>query len=147
MNTLSMLKFRGICFAIILAVAPLSAASHAQNIEDAVVVNVPFAFSDGSRNFAAGLYTIRVDDHKILAINGELGSGYVMTWFEEDSHPSKTTKVVFGKYGDQYFLHEIWIAGETTHSYCLPSKTEKREMAANETAPAVVVVAGLEMPR
>ena len=31
-----------------------------------VVVNVPFAFGDGSQHFAAGQYTIRLNDQKVL---------------------------------------------------------------------------------
>lgn len=69
-----------------------------------------------------------------------------MVWFDEDSRPSTTTKVVFLRYGDQYVLHEVWVEGETRHTYCLPSKEEKREMAANKAVPTGVVVAALEMP-
>jgi hypothetical protein len=70
-----------------------------------------------------------------------------MAWFEEDSHPAETTKVVFRRDGDQYFLSEIWIAGESSHTYRLPSKQEEHEMAANKAVPTEVVVAALEMPR
>jgi hypothetical protein len=70
-----------------------------------------------------------------------------MTWFQEDQQPSKKTQVVFRKYGDQYFLDSIWIAGETSHTYFLPTKTERVEMAANGTAPTGVIVAALERPR
>ena len=44
MSTLSMSKFRAILLAITFAGAPLCPASHAQDLEGAVVVNVPFAF-------------------------------------------------------------------------------------------------------
>jgi hypothetical protein len=43
MSALSMVKFRAILFAVILTVAPLSLASQAEDLEGAVVVNVPFA--------------------------------------------------------------------------------------------------------
>jgi hypothetical protein len=148
MNTLSTWKFRATLFAVILAVAPSAAVSHAQDMDNAVVVvKVPFAFVDGSQHFPAGLYNIRMDDQKILAIHGQSDSGFVMAWFSEDSHPSNSTKVVFRRYGDQYFLQEIWISGESRHTYCLPSKSEKREMAANNAVPTNVVVAALGMPR
>ena len=147
MSTLSMSKLRAILLAITFAGAPLCPASHAQDLEGAVVVNVPFAFENGSQHFTAGLYSILMDDQRILAIHGESRSGFTLAWFQEDSHPSGTTKVVFLRYGDQYFLHEIWVAGESSHTYCLPSKAEEREMAADRVAPTGVVVAALEMPR
>jgi hypothetical protein len=152
MNTPSISKFRAILLAVTLAGAPLSPASHAQDLEGSVVVNVPFAFENGHQHFAAGLYTIGMESHNVLMIRGESRrgesrSGFVMADFDEDSQPSETTKVVFHRYGDQYFLSEVWVEGETSHTYCLPSKAEKLEIAANRTAPTGVVVAALETSR
>jgi hypothetical protein len=147
MNTLSISKFRAILLAVTLAGAPLSPASHAQDLEGAVVVNVPFAFENGPQHFAAGLYTIGMKSHNVLMIRGEARSGFVMADFDEDTQPSETTKVVFRRYGDQYFLSEVWVEGETSHTYCMPSKAEKLEIAANRTAPTGVVVAALETSR
>jgi hypothetical protein len=147
MSTLSMWKFRAILFAFILVVAPLSAASHAQDMVEALVVNLPFAFQNGSQHLAAGRYTIRLEDHSVLVIQGETRAGLAMVWFDEDSRPSNTSKVVFLRYGDQYFLHEVWGAGETRHTYCMPSKVEKLEIAANKVVPTGVEVAAFQMPR
>jgi hypothetical protein len=144
MSTLSMSKFRAILFAITLAGAPLCPASHAQDLEGTVVVNVPFAFDYGSGHFRPGLYTIRMESRNILELRGEKSSSFVMTSLDEDNRPSKTTKVVFRRYGDQYFLHEVWVEGETSHPSCMPSKAEKLEISANRTAPTGVEVAALE---
>jgi hypothetical protein len=147
MSTLSSWKFRAIMFAVILAIAPFSVASHAEDIEGAVVVNVPFAFENGSQHFTPGLYTIRMEYHNIMTIRGKAGSGIATTWFDEDRHPSNTTKVVFRRYGEEYFIDQVWIAGEATHTYTLPSKAEKLEIAANRGASTSVQVAALHMPR
>jgi hypothetical protein len=147
MNTLSIWKLRAILFAVILTVAPLSATLHAEDLDDAVVINVPFAFQNRSQHFEPGHYTIRMVFQNVMIIQGFTRSGFVMAWMDEDNQPSKTSKAVFPKYGNQYFLHEIWVEGETTHKYCLPSKAEQREMAANRAAPTDVVVAALETPR
>ncbi len=147
MSTLQISKVRATLLAIIFAGASLSPASHAQDLEGKVVVKVPFAFEDGSQHFSPGLYTISMDYRNITTIRGESSAGFATTGFDEEPEPSQTTKVVFHKYGDQYFLEQIWIAGETTHTYFLPSKAEKLEMSANRTAPTDVVVAALEPPR
>lgn len=147
MSTLQVSKVRAILLAIILAGAPLSPASHAQDLEGAVIVNVPFAFQNGSQHLSAGLYTISISYQNIASIRGESRSGLAMTGSDEDRQPSKTTRVVFLKYGDQYFLHQIWVAGETSHAYFLESKKERLETSANRTAPTSVVVAALEPPR
>ncbi len=44
MSTLSILKFRTRLFAAVLAITPLSAALHAQDVGMLASVNVPFAF-------------------------------------------------------------------------------------------------------
>ena len=134
MSTLQISKIRATFLAIIFAGASLSPASHAQDLEGAVVVNVPFAFEYGSGHFRPGLYTIRMESRNILELRGEKGSRFAMANLDENNRPSKTTKVVFRRYGDQYFLHEVWVQGETSHTSCMPSKTEKLEISANRTA-------------
>lgn len=140
-------KVRATLLAIVFAGAALSPALHAQDLKDAVIVNVPFAFQNGSQHLNAGLYTIRMDYQNVATIRGESASGFSMTGSDVDLQPSKTTKVVFRKYGDQYFLHEIWVAGDTSHTYFPTSKVERRELSVNRTAPTTVVVAALEPPR
>jgi hypothetical protein len=147
MSILSMSKVRAILLAVVVAGAPLSLASHAQDLEGAVVVNVPFAFENGSQHFTAGLYTIRMESQHVLLIRGESTSGFAMAGIDEGIHPSETTKVVFRRYGDQYYLREVWVEGETSHTYCMPSKVEQREIAAAKTAPTAVMVAALETSR
>jgi hypothetical protein len=147
MSTLQISKVRAILLAIILTGAALSAASHAQDLEGTVIVNVPFAFQNGSQHLSAGLYTISMDSQRVAIIRGESRSGVAIAGFDEDPQPSKTTKVVFNKYGDQYFLHEIWVEGDTLHTYFPPSKQEKLEISANRTAPTSVEVAALQPHR
>jgi hypothetical protein len=147
MSKLQISKVPAILVAIIFAGAPFSPASYAQDLEGKVEVKVPFAFENGSQHFSPGLYTISVDYRNIATIRGESRGGFALTGFGEDRQPSQTTKVVFHKLGDRYFLEEIWIAGDTTHTYFPPSKAERLEMSANRTAPTSVMVAALELPR
>jgi hypothetical protein len=147
MSTLQVTKVRAILLAIIFAGAPLSPTSHAQDLESKVIVNVPFAFQNGSQHLSAGLYTISTSYQNIASIRGASRSGFALTGLDEDSQPSKTTRVVFRKYGDQYFLNEIWVKGDTTHTYFLQSKRESVELSANRTAPTNITLAALEPPR
>ena len=144
MSKLQTSKIYAILLAVILAGATLTPASQAQDLENALIVNVPFAFQNGRQHLPAGLYTISMNNQHIAKIQGDSKSGFALTWFNEDSQPSKTSKVVFRKYGDQYFLHEIWLAGDTSYTYFLPSKAEKLEISANRAAATNVVVAALD---
>jgi hypothetical protein len=62
MNILSTWKSRAFVFAFILPVAPWLVTSQAQDIQGAVIVNVPFAFENGSQHLDPGLYTIRMEN-------------------------------------------------------------------------------------
>ena len=108
---------------------------------------MPFAFQNGPQHFSAGRYTISMDSQNVAIIRGASRSGVALAGFDEDIQPSKTTRVVFRKYGDKYFLHEIWVEGDTSHTYFPPSKQEKLEISANRTAPTNIKVAALEPPR
>jgi hypothetical protein len=101
MSTLQVTKVRAILLAIIFAGASLSPASQAQDLESRVIVNVPFAFQNGPQHLSAGLYAISTSYQNITSIRGASRSGFALTGFDEDSQPSKTTRVVFLKYGDK----------------------------------------------
>ena len=150
MRQLSMWMLRASLFAVILAVVSLPPTMYAQEVGETVTLNVPFAFEDGSQRFPPGLYTIRMEAQHNIQIQGSLASGYLGTWFDEDEQPSRTSKVIFRKYGGRYFIGEIWTAGEGTHTYLLPSKAETRlqlEVAENKTSPSGVQVAVLSASR
>jgi hypothetical protein len=58
----------------------------------------------------------------------------------------KRDELIFNRYGDSYFLSEVFTAGEQTGEELYPSKSERelrREMARNDTAPETVTVAAL----
>jgi hypothetical protein len=150
MRQLSMWMLRASLFAIILAVVSLPPAMYAQEVGETVTLNVPFAFEVGSQRFPPGFYTIQMKDQHIILIRGSLASGYLGTWFDEDEQPSKTSKVIFRKYGDRYFIGQIWTAGDGTHTYTVPAKAEKKldsEIAENKTSPTGVEVAVLSASR
>jgi hypothetical protein len=146
MNTPSIWKFRATLLAAsFLAVAP---ALHAQTQEMQVKVNVPFAFESGSQHYAAGVYTIGRGAEHIMSIQGASNSGLAMTRLAEDPQPARTGKVVFHRYGDRYFLGEIWVAGKSGHLACVKSKAESQlQISGHGTAPTGVELAVLETPR
>jgi hypothetical protein len=151
MSTLSMWKFRASLSAAVLAVASLAPACHAQTRWTSTQVNVPFAFEYGSQHFDAGLYTISMPVEHLISIQGKAGHGLAYMVPDIDSQPAKTGKVVFRKYGNRYFLREMWTVGATNHLHCVQSKAERQaerlELASNQTTPTGVELALLESPR
>jgi hypothetical protein len=148
MNTPSIWKFRASLLAAFLAVAPLAPAAHAQRQEMQAKVNVPFAFESGSKHYTAGVYTISGENQHVMLIRGASNSGLAMTRLDQDSQPAKKGKAVFQKYGNEYILSEIWVAGKSEHVQFLKSKAESQlQITAKMPVPTEVELALLETPR
>ncbi len=149
MITLSVSKVRAGLSAAVLMISSFASASYAHAQGREIKVNVPFAFENGSQHLPAGIYTIQMENEHVLLIRGAKASGLSMTNPQETLHAPQTSKVVFRKYGDQYFLREVWTAESTRHAQCTKSKAEKRLQIARNETPATQgeEVALLEMPR
>jgi hypothetical protein len=148
MISLSISKFRAAIIAAVLAVTPLSPACRAQDVGMLAQVNVPFAFETASGHFTAGVYTIRMENEHTLRVQGKYQSGLAMTWVDDDAQPAKTGKALFQKYGDQYFLSEISIAGKSRHLHFRPSRAEQQlQIAGTKTTPMNVELALMDGSR
>ncbi len=128
-----------------LAIVSLQPTSRAQNLSVRGAINVPFAFETGYKHFAPGRYTIHMESTNILSIRGTTGGALVMIRKGGDLQPAKSSKVVFHKAGNHYFLDEIWIAANGGHLDVVKSKAElHKEIAADRTAPQSVELAVLD---
>jgi hypothetical protein len=145
MSMLSTLKFRASIFAAVVAFAPISPASHAQNSGMLARVNVPFGFQTDSQHLAAGVYTLELANEHTLVIRGASQSWVVMTSAEDNAQPAERGTALFHKYGDQYFLSKITIAGKSRRLCLAPSKAERQmRIATQKTAPAGVELSLLQ---
>ena len=148
MSTLLISKFRAGLFAAVLAVAPLSSALHGQDVGMFARMNVPFAFETASgQHFAPGVYSVRMESLHTLLIRGDSASGLTMTTLEDNGQTAKTGKATFHKYGNQYFLSEITVAGKSRRIYFAKSKAESQEIAAEKTPSTNVELALLDTTR
>ena len=144
MSTLS--KVRAIFCAAVLAAVAWTPAALAQVQGPTVKVNIPFGFENGQQHFAPGMYTLQ-NEGNFLFIRGAV-SGASLTTPAETREPSSSSKIVFHRYGERYFLRSVWVAGRTIHTELPKSKSEKRlQIAGNATVKDGVDVALLEVPR
>jgi hypothetical protein len=146
MSTLSMLKFRASIFAAVVAFAPLTPASHAQDSDMRAQVNVPFGFQTGSQHYAPGIYTLEMENDHTLVISGAAQSSMALTSVEDNAQPAKRGTAVFHKYGGQYFLSEITVAGKSRSLHLTPSRTES-QLRRGEKKSAGVELSLLQAPR
>jgi len=112
-------------------------------------VNIPFAFQTGTQTLPAGLYRIdRESNHLILLRGPGKAEGFV------EMHDAIKTRVpdhgymVFDRYGNKYFLRQIWTAGETNGLECSKSRAEKETLqATNNQSPTSTELALNAVPQ
>jgi hypothetical protein len=134
-----------------LAAGFISTSAHAQSISQTVSVNVPFGFEIGSRHMAPGTYRISRPTEDILQIGNRSDSALLLTHSEQSYKPTKNSKLVFDRYGDRYFLRQVWFTPQDNmYVECTESKAEKQakraELEAATKNASNVEVAFLRIP-
>jgi hypothetical protein len=118
--------FRTIFVAASLAAGCFSLPAHGQTDLHTMSVNVPFGFELGSKHLAPGTYTISRPVQGIIQIRNASDAALIVTHDGEANKPTKTSKVVFDRYGDHYFLRQVWFnPADTSYMETAESKTEK----------------------
>jgi hypothetical protein len=125
-------NIRTIALAALVTIASLSQTLHAQTLQQGVRVNVPFSFDYGTKHFAHGVYVLGMNSQSVLIIRNNATVATAMAQTSFDPTPTRTSVVVFRKYGDRYFLDEVRMAGTATNISVLQSREEKH--AARELA-------------
>ena len=108
------------------ALATLVAGS-AMAQEHAVKANVPFDFTVGNAHVPAGTYTISsTSTPAMVELRNASGKVHIFGAAYASGKQPSSNKLVFDKYGDRYFLHEIRCSTADTMNVDLPvSKSEK----------------------
>jgi hypothetical protein len=116
-------------------------ATQAQSI--ILKADVPFDFVVGNRQLPSGEYQVKSADQGTLLIQSKdaSSSAMVLTMAVQAKQIPDTGKLVFNRYGDQYFLSKIWTPSSATGRE-LPKSRLEREVAAQSTVkPGATAVA------
>jgi len=120
-----------------------AASTHAQSLATRPRFTVPFDFVFGETKFAAGKYSVG------RALNGS--TDIMMSIADRDgrsraillsntvikTRANTKALLVFRRYGDQYFLAQVWAAGSTNGREFPTSKSERdlqRQLASSGSA-------------
>ena len=117
-----------------------------------ILVDIPFAFTAGKVTLPAGKYVVEQTSMignvlRIRAVEGK-GQTYLNTMSNDTARMAQSkAQLVFHRYGDTYFLSQIWEPGSTVVQE-LPKSAAERELlkkrrnhlAENATAPEIVTV-------
>jgi hypothetical protein len=91
-----------------------------------VKADVPFDFTVGNKLVPAGTYTISAVWDGVIEIQNWDAHVALLSRTDPDNKQSKPAKLVFTKYGDQYFLSEILCASVDMNMSVPASRAEKR---------------------
>lgn len=105
---------------------------HAQ-VNGPIQGKIPFSFYVGNKSLPAGNYVVRPlgSLHNVLAIQNAENHASALTIVPigVQAASAQNTKLVFHRYGDTYFLSQVWQGlGRTEGLQLVPSKAE-RELA------------------
>jgi len=123
-------QFVSLVVALALALTIGASKAKAQIIGD-LEVNIPFQFHVGNTKLPAGEYRIQVLDNsdlKVMEISSTDGSTSALFEVQQAQANSTPTRseLVFNKYGNRYFLAELFEEGSSSGSEVLKSRYEKR---------------------
>lgn len=111
-----------------------------------VKASVPFNFTVDKADLPAGDYTFHALGTTSAAMAIESSDGDVAKMILPNAcvsaHAQEKTKLVFRRYGAQYFLAQIWVEGSERGKE-LPLTKREKEVAMDYPAQSVVVVATL----
>ena len=142
------MKTRALVMAGVMALTAMATTRVAQ-AQESLAVNIPFDFVAGNMQLPAGEYMVKVSapTHTLILISRKdsTASGFVNTNAAVSSEPQSESKLVFNRYGDRYFLSQVWTEGNSQGRQLLKSAREKEmsQIAKNETRSQVTLVAEL----
>jgi hypothetical protein len=142
------MKTRALVMAGVMALTAMATTRVAQ-AQETIVVNIPFDFSAGNKTLPAGEYSVRAqyDDARMLLLQRKdssvamfIGANNVVA-----SAPQSVSKLIFNRYGDRYFLSQVWNEGDPTGWQLMKTAREKEiaQTAKIEAEGQVTLVAEL----
>lgn len=128
----------------VVAMVVMVGSAQAQSLGNKIRINVPFEFSVGDKKLPAGEYSIgrampsSGDTVLLISRVNEKDSVFPLTNSAQSLEPKDADTLVFHRYGDQYFLFQVWPAGATYGRVVVKSRSERE--AQRKTSYEVVQV-------
>ena len=121
----------------------LGAAAQAQTTQ--LKVTVPFEFTAGSVQLPAGVYEVTSAGSwggpTLLVRNvNSNGGSFVVSFSCSSKKPTADAKLVFHRYGQQYFLAEVWNRNSSLGNQ-IRAKSRQTQLARNQSRDEVVLIA------
>jgi len=141
------MKLRAFVMAAAMATTVL-ASTRVANAQDHLIVTVPFDFAAGRVNLPAGDYTVKATQSSAVIVllnrnNPEI-SAIIPANAAAALDIQTQSKLVFNRYGDRYFLSQVWSEGSSRGKQLVKTDREKEmSMVARADTDKVILVASL----
>ena len=128
-----------------LLILTTAASAQAQSLSNRPRFNVPFDFAFGEKKFQAGKYAVgramQSSDDVMMSISDNKGrsKAVVLSNAVVRSRAVQNNTLVFHRYGDQYFLVQVWAAGAETGRQFPASKLEREVQKQSHLASVIYV--------
>ena len=126
-------RFASVGLLVVMMIVAASASAKAQSLAYKLTANIPFDFSVGGKKLPAGKYWIsrgqQSNGDQILQIRSVDGHANIsrLTIPVVTLDPVAKGTLVFHRYGEEYFLSEVWPAGGLTGRE-LPKSHAERDL-------------------
>jgi hypothetical protein len=105
-----------------------------------IIADVPFAFTVANHTLPPGRSTVtRMGDTTLRVFNSHNQGTLVLTTEVDGKASGNTAKMVFHRYGDAYFLSEVWVSANWIGRKVFQSRAEK-ELAGKRTEMELAVL-------
>ena len=127
----------------------LAATSAYAQSADRISMKIPFNFIAGEKTLPAGEYIVRSTFSSrvtlIRTANGRRVHTTILTMPVPPENTPFTAKLVFHRYGSQYFLHQVWTPSSERGGQLSQSQAERaisKELASGKSEHQLVTVVG-----
>jgi hypothetical protein len=124
MSTMTNSRFQTFLAAAVIAVASLAPPSSAQTTTQ-LRADIPFAFQFGPRHYPAGVYTVKSLLERFVFLKSKSDEGAGMVASSGYNKELTRGKLVFHRYGNHYFLEEIWTPNTSSHLRLVQTPAER----------------------
>ncbi len=131
----------------------LLAATQIARAQEPLLVNIPFEFTAGRMTLPAGEYRVQQSDRGSVTLliqrTDHSVAASVTSFAAMKNAPQTESKLVFHRYGNRYFLSQVWKAGYPQGRELPKSPIEKEQALAahNEKPEQVTIIARLTSPQ
>src|ERR1700723_2839826 len=105
------MKTRALVMVGVMALTAMATTRVAQ-AQELLAVNIPFDFVAGKTQLPAGEYTVKVAGPAntviLVSRKDSNASAFLVTNAAVSAEPQSESKLVFNRYGDRYFLSQVW---------------------------------------